>query len=138
MLIAEEARAARYGDTVAVLIADLDSLKATNDRHGHQAGDQQLKTVAAALSDKLRASDVLARLGGDEFAVLLPDTDADGAARLAGRLTFELDRMGVPVSVGVSERHPRYGLDQAVHDADRAMYDTKRRRHHGEMHRPTV
>jgi diguanylate cyclase (GGDEF)-like protein len=136
MLVAEEARAARYGDTVAVLVADLDGLKSTNDLHGHQAGDQQLKTVAAALSDKLRASDVLARLGGDEFAVLLPDTDTTGATLLAGRLSADLDRMGVPVSIGVSERHPRFGLDQAVHDADRAMYDEKRRRHPSEMPRP--
>ena len=128
MLAAEEARAVRYGDTVAVLVADLDRLKATNDRNGHQAGDQHLKTAAAALSDKLRASDVLARIGGDEFAVLLPDTDASGAEQLAGRLTGELDRMGVPVSIGVSVRHPRFGLDQAVHEADNAMYETKRRR----------
>jgi len=128
MVAAEEARASRYGDSVAVLVADLDRLKATNDRHGHLAGDQHLKTAAAILSDKLRASDVLARIGGDEFAVLLPDTDASGAEQLAGRLTGELDRMGVPASIGVSVRHPRFGLDQAVHEADNAMYATKRRR----------
>jgi diguanylate cyclase (GGDEF)-like protein len=66
--LAQEVKsAARYGGGGALLLLDLDHFKAVNDQFGHKAGDDLLKTVAAALRGRIRETDVLARLGGDEF-----------------------------------------------------------------------
>ena len=69
---------------LALLYVDLDGLKAINDRHGHDTGDDLLKIVAARLRAALRAQDVVSRLGGDEFACLLTDLLEPGAARASG------------------------------------------------------
>jgi len=74
----------RYGTSVALIYVDLDGFKPVNDRHGHAAGDAVLKAIAAALTRRVRASDVVARIGGDEFAVLLWNVNgADAAAKAA-------------------------------------------------------
>jgi diguanylate cyclase len=72
----EEERCRRYGTTAAVVVVDLDGLKARNDRAGHAAGDALLRAAAAALAADVRDSDVVCRLGGDEFGVLLGDATA--------------------------------------------------------------
>jgi GGDEF domain-containing protein len=80
---------AQAGRTVAPISAiamDLDRFKALNDRYGHQAGDEALAAVGAALGAGIRASDFAGRWGGEEFVLLLPGTDADGAAALAEQL----------------------------------------------------
>jgi diguanylate cyclase (GGDEF)-like protein len=76
----------RYAMPVSVLTFDLDQLKRINDSFGHGLGDQALRALAQRLVRYSRASDIVARLGGDEFAVILPQTDAAGAADLALRL----------------------------------------------------
>ena len=75
-LAQETKSAARYGGGGAVLLLDLDHFKDVNDQFGHKAGDDLLKTVAAALRGRIRETDVLARLGGDEFGIILPQVDA--------------------------------------------------------------
>jgi diguanylate cyclase (GGDEF)-like protein len=82
----EIAAANRYGTPVSVLVFDLDDLKKLNDSFGHSLGDEALRSLAQRLVRYSRASDVVARMGGDEFAVILPRTDSDGAAEIAGRL----------------------------------------------------
>src|SRR6185503_17919231 len=71
--------AARGGTPLTVLFADIDRFKRVNDRHGHEAGDHVLASVASALRQALRQSDVLVRWGGEEFLVLLPHADASSA-----------------------------------------------------------
>jgi diguanylate cyclase (GGDEF)-like protein len=85
-LAGEISRAERFGGTLALILADLDDFKQVNDRYGHQAGDEVLRTFAEVLRETVRDVDLPARYGGEEFAVLLPQTDVEGAENLAERL----------------------------------------------------
>ena len=80
-------RSRRYGSAGSILLVDLDHFKEVNDRLGHAAGDDLLKSVAATLKQHVRKTDVLARFGGDEFAILLPQTDEHQAQHVAEGLS---------------------------------------------------
>jgi diguanylate cyclase (GGDEF)-like protein len=127
----EVARAGRYGGPLSLLIADVDSLKAVNDRGGHHAGNLALRAVADAMRKDARQTDLAARIGGDEFALIAPSTDASEAAALGDRirsLVAEHDAVHVTISVGVAtlgrERPDAGGLLRA---ADAALYEAKHR-----------
>ena len=77
------ARARRYGGPVTVIVLDLDRLEPVNNELGREIGDAMITSVARAIRERLRESDVIARLGGDEFGVLLPDADEQAAATVA-------------------------------------------------------
>src|SRR5204862_1518345 len=83
-------RARRYGQPLSLITLDLDHLKTINDEHGHDAGDHAIRLVAQVLKGAVRSFEIVARQGGDEFAVLLPNTNAPEAARLAKRLRAEV------------------------------------------------
>jgi diguanylate cyclase (GGDEF)-like protein len=85
-LAGEISRAERFGGMLALVLADLDDFKQVNDLYGHQTGDDVLRAFADVLRETVRDIDLAARYGGEEFAVLLPQTDLDGAERLAQRL----------------------------------------------------
>jgi two-component system cell cycle response regulator len=85
-LLAEVARARRANSELALLMIDVDSLKAINDAFGHLAGDRALRAVAARIHRTLRVEDVLVRFGGDEFVVLAVGTDGVDARQLAERV----------------------------------------------------
>ncbi|MEO3874650.1 GGDEF domain-containing protein [Nonomuraea sp. B12E4] len=93
---AEIVRARRTGDTLALLIIDIDHFKRVNDAHGHLVGDQVLAGVAATLRSQLREYDVVGRFGGEEFVVLLPSADIDEARRVAERLRTRIGHMAIP------------------------------------------
>lgn len=109
----EIARATRTGGSLALLLVDIDHFKLVNDRYGHLLGDEVLAATAQRLARQLRDYDRLGRLGGDEFAVLLPETRAVEAYRVAERLRARIctlaapalsggDRVSVTASVGVA------------------------------------
>ena len=126
-------RGARYGWRGAVLILDLDSLKAINDTLGHAAGDQLIKQAGARLHKRLRSSDFIARLGGDEFAVLLAEADADAARAVAQDLVETLAAHEVTVgstraataSVGVALIGEPVTAEEVLMRADFALYEAK-------------
>ncbi len=120
------AHVSRYGTPAALLAFDLDGFKHVNDTQGHGAGDEVLKAVAAALSQNVRASDLVARIGGDEFAVLLWHVDEARARRKAEQLVSLLP---IGASFGVASL-AGLDADEAVAAADRLMYEDKRRRRH--------
>jgi diguanylate cyclase (GGDEF)-like protein/PAS domain S-box-containing protein len=132
------ARARRYGEQAALLILDLDGFKEINDRFGHKVGDQALKTVAAMLRQRLRETDRIARLGGDEFAALLPYADAGQADTVARHLreeiancTVDADGGAHPLSVSIGTAvvdAANLDAEAVLSEADRAMYEEKRRR----------
>jgi diguanylate cyclase (GGDEF)-like protein len=96
-LSAECQRALRSGRPLALLLFDVDHFKAYNDHYGHPGGDACLREVAAVLRQGAqRPDDVVARYGGEEFALLLPETDARGAAVVAERLLSALRQRALP------------------------------------------
>jgi diguanylate cyclase (GGDEF)-like protein len=125
--------ARRYGRALSVAYVDLDRFKAVNDTLGHSTGDRLLCVVAETIASGIRPTDLVARMGGDEFAVLLPSTDAAGAANAMERIrTSVATRMrehGWPVtlSVGITELDDWSGtVDDLLAAADRRMYSSKR------------
>jgi len=79
-------RARRYGHPFAVALVDIDDFKAYNDAHGHLGGDEVLRQIAELLLRSTRRADVVARIGGEEFVIVLPESDAPGAAALAEKV----------------------------------------------------
>jgi len=126
--------AQRHAHPVALLFLDLDHFKTVNDSLGHRVGDAVLMGLAKRLRAVVRAQDTVARLGGDEFVLLLPETDADGAAHVAQKIlaaaqeSFEAygHELTVTPSVGVA-LYPNDGasLDELSRAADAAMYRAK-------------
>lgn len=108
-LRSELARANRAGDSVALLMADIDDFKRVNDVHGHAAGDQLLAALADLLRSSVRASDVVCRIGGEEIAVIMASCNAGDALGLARRLrdalaSLELGPAGtISLSMGVAQ-----------------------------------
>lgn len=136
-LAKEWRRAARSGQTLSLLMVDVDHFKLYNDTYGHPAGDTCLQQVAAAMAGQMhRASDMVARYGGEEFAVVLPNSTVSGAAVVAERIRAAVENLALPhrtaegrvtVSVGAAALHPSHERDSAelVASADMALYLAK-------------
>lgn len=123
----EEERCKRYGHSAAVFFIDLNNLKEVNDNFGHAAGDQLIKKAADILIDTTRGNDIVARLGGDEFVILSIENNKAGAERLLKRLVANFEQQNVSTAIGFSMRHPSSGLYFAAEQADKKMYENKRR-----------
>jgi diguanylate cyclase (GGDEF)-like protein/PAS domain S-box-containing protein len=141
-LTREWKRTIREGTYISLLLLDLDQFKPLNDRYGHTVGDECLTTIAAAISDTVRASDMACRWGGDEVAIILPCTDEAGAMKAAEKVRAAIEaarfRCGlepevwasVTTSIGVacaSSHADRKGItpSELVAAADRALYAAK-------------
>jgi len=130
-------RAERECQPGTVMFVDLDHFKSVNDRHGHEAGDQVLREMAALLRDTVRPADLVARLGGDEFALWMDGADhmtaaeraeflrVHGTLRLAGVVDGTDPALGM--SIGIATRQPGHGeeIDALLRRADQAMYHVK-------------
>ncbi|KMO11627.1 sensor domain-containing diguanylate cyclase [Methylobacterium platani] len=130
---AEDARDDR---PLALLIVDADHFKRFNDRHGHAVGDEILRGLAQHLTAAIhRPHDLLCRIGGEEFAVILPETDAEGAARVAERLhaaaaAVSVGPAGIPagavtVSIGLAVAVGPRAQAELYRAADAALYAAK-------------
>lgn len=134
----ELSRTSRTGRPLSVALFDVDHFKLVNDEHGHAAGDEVLRSMAAMAVRACRISDLLARWGGEEFLIVLPETDAEGAAIIAERLRAWIEAMRVDVggaaltvtaSFGLATLQPTPGVQvdgpTLVKRADEALYRAK-------------
>jgi len=126
-------RARRTGQTLSLILGDLDRFKRINDDFGHNVGDDALRRVGAAISQGKRSFDSAARIGGEEFAIVAPDTDEHGAYILAERIrtavesSFELSGpIPLSMSFGVASS-PVHGetADTLLEAGDQALYAAK-------------
>ncbi len=128
----EVERAKRYRQPFSIVLFDVDHFKRVNDVHGHLVGDSVLRGLTQLALHVLRNVDDLGRWGGEEFLILLPETGADGAGRLAERLRsavalHQFDEAGpVTASFGVTTYLPDDTLETMLHRADEALYQAKR------------
>jgi diguanylate cyclase (GGDEF)-like protein len=132
----ELARSRRDREPLALLLVDLDDLKGINDRYGHRAGDEAIRSLAGVIRSQLRETDVGARWGGDEFAILAPRTSESAALALAERIRQLIPHRSaawpLTASLGLAAVDPGTGGQLVapltlMSAADAAMYDAKRR-----------
>ena len=137
---AEVARAVRTQSPLAVALLDLDRFKQINDTYGHLLGDEVLRQIAATMTQVLRDYDLAGRFGGEEFVMLLPQTRAVDAFRIAERVRAHIaklaiyadgtpgsERVPVTVSIGVAalDNGSRRELTELLAAADAALYRAK-------------
>lgn len=127
-------RAGRAGVSLTLLLLDLDSFKQVNDSFGHQAGDEVIRRVSAALRRSLRPMDALSRYGGEEFVMLLRDVPLAQAHALAERLRVEIATLaGLPgnvsitASFGIDASRPADTPEEILRRCDEALYRSKSR-----------
>jgi len=127
----EVRRAERSSHVFALLLLDLDELKAINDKYGHLAGNRALRRLSEIIKEHSRATDLAARYGGDEFAVVLIDADPGMANRIAQRVEQAFrdgrEKPALTVSIGISV-YPEDGRTAAelLEGADRHLYKRKK------------
>ncbi len=133
-------RARRLQHSVSLILSDIDCFKPFNDNYGHMAGDECLKKVSAELSPfARRPGDLVARYGGEEFAVILGNTDAKAAMKIAEEARanvydinipheFSIAELRVTISVGVATALPtsRSSQNALIEAADGALYAAKK------------
>lgn len=128
-------RALRYGDTLTILMMDIDHFKKINDVYGHHVGDQVIKAFAGTLQRIFRGTDVIGRMGGEEFAVIMINTTPEQGLEKAEQFRIEIAKepiqiegqaVSVTVSIGIAELDTKsQTIDQVINHADQALYEAK-------------
>jgi diguanylate cyclase (GGDEF)-like protein len=134
----EIGRAKRQDGWLSLIITDVDFFKLYNDSNGHQAGDLCLTRVAWVISScSARATDMVGRFGGEEFVIILPDTDSDGAYKVAEKIRRKMLQQNIPygpenpnpvsLTLGVvsARGHMIENRDQLIRQADDYLYQGK-------------
>ena len=131
----EMERFLRYGTIFSLLFIDADHFKNINDTYGHAIGDKCLQEIIKRASKLIRRSDMLARYGGEEFVLIMPETNAADAKKVAEKIRetiekiefiYKNDSVKVTVSIGVTQVRENDGVSQDVLDrADAAVYQAK-------------
>ena len=133
-------RAQRHQLALSLIMIDVDNFKLFNDRHGHPKGDQLLKTIAAFLKSTVRDIDIVARYGGDEFAIILPQTNTEGAIRVADRIRSNVRelcnkfrekdfraRLGLSLGITSLKNREQIEAQKFIEQADKALLRAKRK-----------
>lgn len=139
----EVSQAQRHQQPLACMFLDIDKFKRVNDTHGHQTGDEVLRSVAKIIQGQLRASDTIARYGGEEFVVLLPQTPGHYAHEIAERIRLAVashpfvtgtrEKMVITISIGLAMLPQQSASDigqqaeNLIARADKAVYQAKHR-----------
>ena len=131
-------RARRYGNTLSLLMLDIDYFKVVNDTRGHPTGDRVLQALAEIMSSQVRDQDSIGRLGGEEFALILPETELAGALISAERLRAAVEQaeiacasddgkvVRVTISIGIAASAADDASFEAVlARADKRLYAAK-------------
>ena len=128
-------RSKRYNSPLSLILLDVDHFKDVNDTYGHQKGDEILIAFASLLKKACRANDIAARYGGEEFVMVLPQSNAQGAFKIAERVREEMMKISftgnesnfaVTVSCGVAEFNKDYeSINKLIAAADQALYKAK-------------
>ncbi|MCB1417962.1 MAG: PleD family two-component system response regulator [Notoacmeibacter sp.] len=130
-------RARSRGRPLSVMMTDLDRFKSVNDTHGHDAGDEVIREFARRVRRHVRGADLACRYGGEEFAIIMPDTPADIAERVAERLRAQIEgeafdagqgrMLDVTVSIGVATiAGSDTNASAILKRADEALYEAKK------------
>lgn len=132
----EVRRAERTHQSFALLLLDMDDLKAINDRLGHLTGNRALNRLARVMKEHCRATDIAARYGGDEFAILLLEADSERAQNVADRISAclrsQTDPPPLSVSIGYSVYlHDGLSAPELLETADKRLYQCKKSRRAG-------
>lgn len=131
-LMEEMARADRYGNSLSLVLFDLDHFKKINDNWGHPVGDEVLKRTAEIVGSIIRKTDILVRFGGEEFVIMMPETTTDGAYIAAEKIRKAISSDISPlfgtvtVSLGIAERLPNESFISFYKRLDDALYKAKR------------
>lgn len=132
--IRAKAMADRKQTPTTVVVADIDFFKKINDNFGHRFGDKAIKAFTKKLEETIRDTDIIGRVGGEEFVILMQDTDLDDCTEVTERLRAEVDALNVTsgkkainltASFGIAMFNRDETLEQAVHNADQALYKAK-------------
>ena len=134
MLPREIELARRHGQDMAIMVMDVDGLKAVNDSYGHAVGDQVIRAVGDIIRGAMRNTDMVYRYGGDEFVGALGHTDINGASDVCERIRQGVADMGlsheigaqVHISIGVTMLKDQDDYESVFNRADNAMYDAKK------------
>lgn len=135
-LLRQMKRFTQVAHDFSILLIDIDAFKQYNDRYGHVAGDRVLYGIAQTIQEGMRPGEIIARYGGDEFIVLLPNTDAREARKIADRLRRSVGKARIShgekdpsvdfsISVGIAQLSGGDVPETLIAAADTALYRAK-------------